>query len=253
MGGVITQGDINSKINNTMKKIVFLATVFSFLLVGCNTTKDDGEDKNNTVGMEDISLMFSGISFTKAINNASKSYSISDSCLIVDAGSGTNYFISPDGSRSETTVPILLAEIDNLKPFTFTTRLRSDIEKEYDAGTVYIFIDNENWLKFAFERDEKKRSRIVTVRTVNSSDDNNHDIIGQDYVYLRISSNGKQIGYYYSLDGVDWNLARIYRNEYPSTIWLGISSQSPKEGNNVAYFDEMSLTESYISHHRLGQ
>lgn len=253
MIGVITQEDINYKNSNTMKKFMVLTILLSFLFIGCNSNKDNVETESNTVGMEDISFTFSGISFTKAINNASKSYSVSDSCLTVDAGSGTNYFISPDGGRSEATAPILLTEIDNMKPFTFTTRLKSNIEKEYDAGTVYIFIDNENWLKFAFERDEKNRCRVVTVRTVNSSDDNNHDIIGQDYVYLRISSNGKQIGYYYSLDGIDWNLARIYRNEYPSTIWLGISSQSPKEGNNIAYFDEMSLTNNYISRHRLGQ
>jgi len=70
---------------------------------------------------------------------------------------------------------------------------------------------------------------------------------------MRIASNGKQIGFYYSLTGTDWNLARIYRNNYPQKIWLGISSQSPKAGNNIASFEDMSLTNSYISNHRLGE
>lgn len=238
-----------------MKKNIFFTIVFfSLLLLSCNNNSKYNETRDiEAVVMEDISLKFSDLNFTKAINNASQYCEILDNRLIVNALTGTNYFISPDGARVEATAPILLAEIDNEKPFTFTTRLESSIEKIYDAGTVYIFVDNSTWLKYAFECDEKNRNRVVTVRTENSSDDNNHDIIEQNYVYLRISSNIKQIGYYYSLDGTNWNLARIYKNEYPSKIWLGISSQSPKEGNNIAYFDDMSLTESYISNHRLGE
>lgn len=227
--------------------VLFISTA----LMGCNAGVSNSDNENGV--MEDVSLTFSNLNFTKGVNDPVKYFKVLDSCLIVDGIAGTNYFIAPDGGRTEATAPILLAELDNHKPFTFTTRLRSNIEKIYDAGAVYIYIDNSNWLKFAFERDEKHRCRVVTVRTRNSSDDNNHDIIDQDYIYLRISSNVKQIGYYYSLDGESWNLARIYRNEYPSKIFLGLSSQSPKEGNNVAYFDDMSLTESYVSNHRLGQ
>lgn len=240
-----------------MKKSVFFILVAFLLTTACtnnntNTSTNDKHIDSMVVAMDDIDLTFSNIKFAKAINGAEKFYTASDNELQVNGISGTNYFISPDGGRSEATAPILLTEVDNTKPFTFTTRLESKIEKIYDAGTIYVYIDNSNWLKFAFECDEKFRHRVVTVKTEDSSDDNNHDIISQDYVYLRISSNIKQIGYYYSLDGKDWNLARIYRNEYPAKIWLGVSSQSPKEGNNVAYFKDMSLTESYISNHRAG-
>jgi regulation of enolase protein 1 (concanavalin A-like superfamily) len=221
-----------------------MATVF--LLMSCNTVE-------NSADVKDISLRISGIEFTEAINDVEKHVTVNDSLLVIDGTGGSNYFISPDGMRAEATAPVLLTEIDNSKPFTFTARVESKVEKIYDAGTVYIYIDNKNWLKFAFERDEKLRRRVVTVRTEGSSDDNNHDIIRQDYVYMRIASNGKQIGYYYSTDGVDWNLARIYRNNYPQKIWLGLSSQSPKPGNNAASFCKMSLTDSYISNHRLGE
>lgn len=240
-----------------MKKTVVLVIAFSALLSACTSNNEKKTDSNignsdDIAVMEDIDLTFSNIKFSKAINGAEKHYNVSDNELDIDGITGTNYFISPDGGRNEATAPILLSEIDNTKPFTFSTRLESKIEKIYDAGTVYIYVDNNNWLKFAFECDEKFRHRVVTVRTEGSSDDNNHDIIGQDYVYLRISSNTKQIGFYYSPDGEDWNMARIYRNEYPAKIWLGISSQSPKEGNNLACFRDMGLTESYISNHRAG-
>lgn len=238
-----------------MKKHLFLSTTLVLLLVvGCKSNNSSNTQTNQEpVAMEDIDVSISGITFTKAINDAAKHYEVSDSLLAINGITATNYFIAPDGGRVEATAPILLTEIDNSKPFTFTTRVESSIEKIYDAGTVYMFVDNSRWLKFAFERDEKLRCRVVTVRTEGSSDDNNHDIIEQDHVYMRISSSTKQIGFYYSLNGVDWNLARIYRNEYPAKMWLGISSQSPKEGNNIARFSGMSLTGAFVSDHRLGE
>jgi len=239
-----------------MKMHFLLSALVLLLVVACNNTNNNSsntQERREPVAMKDIDLSVSGITFTKAINDAEKHYQSSDSLLTIDGISATNYFIAPDGGRTEATAPILLTEIDNCKPFTFTTRVESSIEKIYDAGAAYIFVDNSRWLKFAFERDEKLRCRVVTVRTEGSSDDNNHDIISQDHVYMRVSSNTKQIGFYYSSNGADWNLARIFRNEYPAKIWLGISSQSPKEGNNIARFSHMSLTESYISNHRLGE
>ncbi|GHV58722.1 hypothetical protein FACS1894182_11660 [Bacteroidia bacterium] len=233
-----------------MKKVSFTA-IFATVLLGFASCRHNPVE--NVLDMRNISVMFSGIEFTKAVNNAEEHYTVNDSLLVVDGIEGSNYFISPDGMRTEATAPILLKEIDNSRPFTFTTCVKSKIEKIYDAATIYIYVDNKNWLKFAFERDEKLRCRVVTVKTDGSSDDNNHDIIGQDYVYMRIASNGKQIGYYYSTDGVNWNLARIYRNNYPQKIWLGLSSQSPKPGNNPAFFSKMSLVDSYISNHRLGE
>jgi hypothetical protein len=106
----------------------------AFLLMGCKTVK-------NSADMKDISLRISGIEFTKAINGAEKNFAVNDSLLVIDGTGGSNYFISPDGMRAEATAPVLLTEIDNSKPFTFTARVESKIEKIYDAGTVYIYID----------------------------------------------------------------------------------------------------------------
>lgn len=153
----------------------------------------------------------------------------------------------------EASAPILLTQINNQKSFTFSTRMQSSIENKYDAGTLYLYVNDNDWLKFAFELDEKGRRRVVTVRTKNTSDDNNHDIITQDYVYMKISSDTKQIGFYYSTNGTDWNLARLYRNEYPANLWIGISSQSPGGKGNIAYFEDMTFTETSVTSFRLGE
>lgn len=81
-------------------------------------------------------------------------------------------------------------------------------------------MDKKNWLKFAFEADEKMNTRIVTVKTKDFSDDNNHDIVKSKSVFMKISSDTKCVGFYYSVDGKDWQLVRVFKNEYPSVIKL---------------------------------
>lgn len=227
--------------------LIFIILITSF--TGCK--KDNKTSK--TSEMKDTSVSYAGIEFSKSINDADKYYQVNDSQICIIGNEKTNYFISPDGSRYDATAPILLTTIDNKKPFTFITKIKSDIKHMYDAGTVYLYLNDDNWLKFAFERDEKERKRVVTVKTNRFSDDNNHDIIMEDYVYMKISSDTRQIGFYYSLDGTDWNLARLYRNEYPEKLWIGISSQSSRGSGNTAYFEEMSLLFDNINNFRLGE
>ena len=100
--------------------------------------------------------------------------------------------------------------------------------------------------------DENKNTRIVSVRTNQTSDDNNHSIIIQESVYLKISSDGIQVGFYYSLDKEIWNLARLYKNDYPADLYLGISTQSPMGEGNRTTFEELSLRETSIKDFRMG-
>lgn len=227
-----------------MKKRIATA-IMLFALLACKN--------HQSSEMKDVSVSLSGIEFSKAVNDADNYYQKDEKGISLEGVSKTNYFIAPDGSRNEASAPILLTPIDNKKPFTFTAKLRSKIETTYDAGTLYLYVNNSNWLKFAFELDEKGRKRVVTVKTQGSSDDNNHDIIVQDYVYMKISSDTKQVGFYYSTNGSEWNLARLYRNDYPADLWIGISSQSPRGKGNVTYFEEMSFAETHVANFRLGE
>jgi uncharacterized protein len=59
-------------------------------------------------------------------------------------------------------------------------------------------------------------------------------------------------GFYYSLDDKTWQLIRLFGNDYPAAIWLGISAQSPLGEGTSAAFEEVSLTRQSISDFRLG-
>jgi regulation of enolase protein 1 (concanavalin A-like superfamily) len=91
------------------------------------------------------------------------------------------------------------------------------------------------------------------VRTLETSDDNNHDVVDQPSVYLKISSDTKTVGFYYSIDNENWQLVRVFKNDFPSGIWGGLSAQSPVGKGNSVIFEDCSLTQVSITDFRMGQ
>ncbi|MCU7549870.1 DUF1349 domain-containing protein [Chitinophagaceae bacterium LB-8] len=163
-----------------------------------------------------------------------------------------DYFNDPGGKFSNNSAPVLLSRVDNKKPFTLTAKVTPSFKETYDAGVLYIFSTEKLWQKFAFEKDERGRTRVVSVRTIETSDDNNHDILTNESVFLKVTSDTKTVGLYYSIDNVTWNLARLYKNNYPDVIWVGLSTQSPIGNGTTAIFENCSLTENSIKNFREG-
>ena len=198
------------------------------------------------------SVKFQGIEFTKSLNDAKSLATVANEKLVLKSGAKSDNFNDPDGKLSNSTAPVLLTKIDNTKPFTFIAKVSPSFVETYDAGAMYIYLNNKWWFKFAFERDERKQSRIVTVRTIETSDDNNHDAVDSSGVFLKMSSDTKTIGFYYSTDKNNWQLVRLFRNDYPAETWIGISTQSPIGNGTSATFEECSLVQSSIKDFRMG-
>lgn len=201
---------------------------------------------------KECSIRLANIHFTKCLNNAEKNTLVTDDSIKLKSDAKKDYFNDPDGKLSNNTAPVLLTKVDNTKPFTLTAKLSPEFKETYDAGALYIFLTNKLWQKFAFERDERGIARIVSVRTIETSDDNNHQPIGEKSVFLKISSDTQTVAFYFSTDKIKWNLARLYKNSYPATIWLGISSQSPLGEGNTTLFDDISLVGESVKDFRIG-
>ncbi len=208
--------------------------------------------QENAFQGKDCSVSFNQVTFTKALNNSDSLTSVSDSCLKMQSGAKCDYFNNPDGKSKVSNAPLLLTEVNNQKPFTIVAKVTPQFSETYDAGALYIYENSDRWQKFAFEMDERGNTRIVTVRTLDTSDDNNHEIIRQPSVYMKISSDIQMIGFYYSLDGETWYLARLYKNEFPQAFWFGVSSQSPHGNGILTSFEELSITDVAIQNFRMG-
>jgi uncharacterized protein len=194
-----------------------------------------------------------GITFNLALNEPEKNVKLAGARLTLSSPAKRDNFRDPDGKLSNNTAPMLLSEVDNSKPFTFTAKVTPVFQDTYDAGALYIWVRDDLWLKMAMERDERARTRLVSVRTTGTSDDNNHDVVTAKSVYMKISSDNKTVGFYYSLDNDEWQLIRLFKNEYPEKIWLGVSSQSPVGKGNSSTFENLALTQTSIADFRLGK
>ena len=227
-----------------MKKAGFSTLIVFAIITSCkNAPLEKGEE---------CSIKVSGVEFTKSLNDAKSLATVEGDKLVFKCNAKSDNFNDPDGKLSNNTAPVLLSKIDNSKPFTFMAKVTPKFLDTYDAGAMYVYLNKNWWFKFAFERDERRLTRAVTVRTVETSDDNNHDAIDSAGVYMKISSDTKTIGFYYSLDKKTWQLVRLFRNDYPTETWIGISAQSPTGNGTSVTFEDCSLTQSSIRDFRMG-
>ena len=240
-----------------MKKMILLS-VLTLTLVACGGKQaiPPVEDAVNEK-LTDCDMTISGIHFTKALNGADGQVTDSAGIVTFRAKPHADYFNDPnDGKLSQSNAAVLLTEVDNTKPFTFSARLKSGFTKDglYNAATLFVYANDSLYQKFCFEQDERGNHRVVTVRTVGTSDDNNHEVQNDaEHIYYKISSDARTIASYYSLDGKQWQMVRLYQNNYPDRLYLGICSQAPQSDECVSTFDQLSLTTVNVGDFRMGQ
>lgn len=235
-----------------MNRHLYFGLLMSILMTGCAESKPDAAVEKETLSSCNVKL--SNIQFTQAKNGAENNVTVFNDTLKFVAGPQTDYFRSPDGTVINNS-PVIFTEIDNTKPFTFTAKVEPQftLTGTYSAGALYVYENDTHNQKLCFEQDENGAHRVVSVRTIGTSDDNNHQSIEGPSVYMRISSDGKQIGSYYSEDGKTWRMARLYKNDFPEKLLLGLSSQSPKDNEHTCYFSEVSIIETAVPNFRSGK
>ncbi len=223
-----------------MQKYAILLLV---LASGCNQTPAEQANTEKIIW-----------DFTESLNGAKDQLTQGNPGVFqISSNVETDFFIEPGLPPYEkANAPLLLKSIDNTIPFTFSFKTTPDHIVKYDAGMAFLYVDDKQWLKFAYEADERMNRRIVTVKTNGFSDDNNHDVINAPSVYLKISSDTKVIGFYYSLDKELWQLVRIFKNEYPKKLKIGVGAQSPAGQGNKVIFEDLEFTNQSVKDFRMG-
>lgn len=240
------------------KYLIAYITIMCLALTSCNSKSSDAAiavTGNTNSCMETCDVILGNVLFNKSQNLYENFAMYQKDTLRIQAGAKTDFFCDPKGKATNTTAPVIHSTIDNTKPFTFTVKVTPQftIDGTYSAGALFAFVDDNHWQKLCFEQDEDGNHRIVTVRTVETSDDNNHQKIESPSVYLRMSSDTEVIGNYYSEDGENWHLVRIYKNEYPKTIYMSLSAQSPKDNAHTCLFSDVSMISRPVSNFRVGK
>ncbi|WP_163408043.1 DUF1349 domain-containing protein [Flavobacterium ajazii] len=246
------------------KSFICCSLLQIILFTGCNNISKENKTTENAAAKTKDSAIVSGtpcdiklsqIHFTKSINGADTLAKVDKTeNILFNVGEKKDYFSDPNNKLSNNSAPILLSKLDNTKPFTITAKVSPEFTKRglYNAGVLYLYVNDSFYQKFCFEQDERGNHRIVTVRTIGTSDDNNHDVVKAKTVYMKISSDTETVASYYSLDNKNWQMVRLYKNNYPSEIWTGISAQCPVDKGTTSYFENISLEQKSVKDFRLG-
>ena len=240
-----------------MKKFLYL-TALALDLVACNNKQAEIKNtESDNPKLADCDITINGIHFTKSINGADKLVTDSDGIVTMRANPNADFFIDPNEKISQDDAGILLTEVDNTKPFTFKGKVTSGFLSEgglYNAATFFVYANDTLWQKLCFEHGDHGEHRIVSVRTIGTSDDNNHEVVDSaKSVFFKISSDTHSIASYFSLDGELWQMVRIYKNQYPAHLYLGICSQAPQAEECTSTFEQIALTTDNVDDFRLGE
>jgi len=95
-----------------------------------------GSVQAQELGDRSVRIALPGITFTRALNGAADGAVVSGSALTLRSAAKRDNFRGPDGKLSNNTAPVLLAEVDNGKPFTLTARVAPRFVDTYDASAL---------------------------------------------------------------------------------------------------------------------
>ncbi len=189
--------------------------------------------------------------FEKWLNKPDK-FQVENSRIMISADGKTDFFVDPALNVIKSNAPLYMKEMEG--DFSFSCKVKPLFNMRYDAGAIMLYIDDYNWIKFAFENTDLGYPAVVSVLTKDYSDDCNGEEISSESIYLKISRKDGLTGFYYSSDGITWKMKRLCRFEgnYYKSLFLGIEAQSPVGEGCKVEFSEMVFLDEAVDDFRIG-
>ena len=189
--------------------------------------------------------------FTEWINEP-KDYKKDEDQIIIIADKKTDFFNDPTSEFRIKSAPIMVKEING--DFTLTCKVTPFFNDVYDAGALMLYINDDNWVKFAFENTDAGYIAIASVVTNNYSD----EVIGEEIrdasIWLRMTKRNNSMGLYYSLNNIDWKMFRLFRHNFDKDykIFVGIEAQCPLGDVCKVIFEDINFDNKSIKDLRKG-
>lgn len=181
-------------------------------------------------------------------------YDLDRQALSITAGAGTDWFVDPVGEYRTHDAPALLFDCP-AGEFALSARVTVDFAAAFDAGVLCLRLDEEHWAKLCFEFSPQGQPMVVTVVTNGTSDDANAVTVDSSTVHLRVLRKGLAYAFHYSLDGVSWQFARLFRlaGDAAGSTRVGFLAQSPTGQRCTATFERIALVDGVPDDLRGGQ
>lgn len=145
--------------------------------------------------------------------------------LTISANAKSDWFVDPFDGSVANSAPILLFTPGS--DYVLSVRVTVKFATKWDAGALMLMGDDHHWAKLSFELSPDGKPTLVTVVTRGLSDDCNSVSLPGDSVYLRIAKSGKTYVFYFSTDGQNWQILRIFSLDSDIPVRVGFEAQSP--------------------------
>ena len=158
--------------------------------------------------------------------------------LVVEAGPATDVFADPGGTARTANAPALLAELAG--DFTLAARVGLDFRATYDAGVLFLHVDEDNHAKLCLELSPRGRPTIVSVVTRGGTSDDCNSFAVDGDVRLRITRTGGAYAFHADTGDGFWHLVRYFA--LPGRARVGFLAQSPTGEGQTVSFAEITHT-----------
>ncbi len=184
--------------------------------------------------------------------NEPEVFSFEQGSVFIKAPAQSDFFINPvDGQRSSS-APVLYLPVSG--DFVAVTKVSPDLSEVWNAAAIMVFVDDTNWIKFAFENSDATGPSIVSVTTRDTSDDANGAVLtDQAEIWLKLIRKGNNYAMHWSSDGVEYQMARLSAMPEADTIMLGLEAQCPAGKGALHKFAYFSLENTSVNDLRTGQ
>ena len=171
--------------------------------------------------------------------------------LEVTALAHSDMYINPAGNDSLDAQSLMNATtLLGLPPkgdFQFTAKITVDFKSQYDAGVLLIWSDENYWAKFCFEYSPDSNPMVVSVVTLNVSDDANSFTVLGNSIWYRVSRQGHIYALHAASDGKVWQLIRVFTlGKESKNHKVGFLAQSPTGEGCKILFEEMNFSQKRL-------
>lgn len=191
----------------------------------------------------------------KWVNESSAEYK--NGVLTVYAPAQTDYFNSPVKENGFFPNPVANASLyytELTGDFVFKTKVALEFKNFYDAAALLVY-ENENvWAKLALENSDLpcRKPAVVSVVTNRISDDCNGPVMDGNSVWFQISRVDDCFAFHYSVDGVEYNMVRVFTLPVGQTVKVGFEAQAPMGEGGNRYYSEISIQNKRVENIRAG-
>lgn len=169
--------------------------------------------------------------------------------LTLSAAPETNFFNHPETQEREGNAPVFGRLLTG--DFVFRARVTVTFQTIYDAGALFAYLDDDNWVKFAFEKTDLGTDNVISIVTKELSDDVNSAVIEQNNLYLQFARKGSAIALHFSLNGQHYQMVRL-SSFTDRPLHVGLLAQSPCGKGIDVHFDQISLLKKTVINLRDG-